>query len=171
MYLSLAAVMWQRSDMAHIQRRALLQHEGRFMVLTLVVLSSVAVLVAIVTQLGNAKSMQGLERTFHIGLAGLTVLSSWLFTQALFAQHYAHEFYVNRMHAQRDVLNFPGTPDPAYGDFFYFACVIGTSGQTADVSFTDSKLRRIGTLHCVLAFLFNTTMLALTINVAASLLG
>ena len=43
------------------------------------------------------------------------------------------------------------------------------SGQTADVTFTDSKLRRIGTLHCVLAFLFNTTMLALTINVAAGL--
>jgi uncharacterized membrane protein len=107
----------------------------------------------------------------HISLAGLTVLTSWLFTQTLFALHYAHEFYVTRLRTQREVLNFPGTADPDYGDFLYFACVIGTSGQTADVSFTDSKLRRIGTLHCVLAFLFNTTMLALTINVAASLLG
>ena len=56
------------------------------------------------------------------------------------------------------------------GDFFYFACVIGTSGQTADVAFATSALRRVGTLHCVLAFFFNTTLLALTINVAAGLI-
>jgi uncharacterized membrane protein len=68
-----------------------------------------------------------------------------------------------------DVLQFPGTADPTYGDFFYFAAVIGTSGQTADVAFTSSKLRRIGVLHCILAFFFNTTVLALTINIAAGL--
>ena len=169
LYLILAAVLIARADVARIRRRALQQYEGRFVVLTLVVLASVAVLVAIGSQLGIAKSMTGVEKSIHVGLAALTVLSSWLFTQSLFAMHYAHEFYVTRQQQHRDILQFPGTPDPDYGDFMYFACVIGTSGQTADVTFTDSKLRRIGTLHCVLAFLFNTTMLALTINVAAGL--
>ena len=169
LYLILAAVLIARADVARIRRRAVQQHEGRFVVLTLVVLASVAVLVAIGTQLGIAKSMTGVEKSIHVGLAALTVLSSWLFTQSLFAMHYAHEFYVTRQQQHRDILQFPGTPDPDYGDFMYFACVIGTSGQTADVVFTDSKLRRIGTLHCVQAFLFNTTMLALTINVAAGL--
>ena len=158
LYLALAAVLFHRSDVDRIRRRALQQYEGRFVVLSLVVLASAAVLVAIGSQLGVAKTM-----------AGLTVVTSWLFTQSLFAMHYAHEFYVTRQHEHRDVLQFPGTSDPDYGDFMYFACVIGTSGQTADVAITDSKLRRIGTLHCVLAFLFNTTMLALTINVAAGL--
>jgi hypothetical protein len=52
----------------------------------------------------------------------------------------------------------------------YFACVIGTSGQTADVSFTSRSMRRTGLLHCVLAFFFNTTLVALTINIASSLM-
>ena len=58
---------------------------------------------------------------------------------------------------------------PDYGDFFYFAAVIGSSGQSADVAFVGKPMRRIGTLHCVLAFLFNTTVLALLINIGASL--
>ncbi|MES2049282.1 MAG: DUF1345 domain-containing protein [Pseudomonadota bacterium] len=66
-------------------------------------------------------------------------------------------------------LAFPGGHAPDYGDFLYFACVIGTSGQTADVSFTCRFMRRIGTVHCVLAFIFNTTLLALTINIASGL--
>jgi uncharacterized membrane protein len=71
---------------------------------------------------------------------------------------------------QADPLLFPGTPEPGYGDFIYFACVIGTSGQTADVSFNGSALRRVGTLHRVLALFFNATLLALSINIAAGLL-
>ncbi len=64
----------------------------------------------------------------------------------------------------------PSDEHPDYGDFFYFAVVIGTSGQTADVAFVSKPMRRIGTLHCILAYLFNTTVLALLINIGASLL-
>jgi len=66
-------------------------------------------------------------------------------------------------------LEFPGGHAPDYGDFLYFACVIGTSGQTADVSFSSRVMRRTGLVHCVLAFLFNTTLIALTINIASGL--
>jgi|GEM_PF-5061079 len=51
----------------------------------------------------------------------------------------------------------------------HVAAVIGTSGQTADVSFTSKPMRRIGSLHCILAYLFNTTVLALLINIGASM--
>ena len=64
---------------------------------------------------------------------------------------------------------FPDTTTPDYLDFLYVAAVIGTSGQTADVAFNSPHMRRIGLLHSVLAFLFNTSLLALTINIAASL--
>jgi uncharacterized membrane protein len=67
-------------------------------------------------------------------------------------------------------LDFPDEVAPDYGDFVYFAFVIGTSGQTVDVSFTSKSIRRIGAVHCVLAFVFNTTVLALTINIAAGLI-
>jgi uncharacterized membrane protein len=113
--------------------------------------------------------MHGLQKTRHVALAAATVLSAWMFTQTLFALEYAHDFYIGRIHGRPDSLSFPGTRDPAYSDFLYFACVIGTSGQTADVSFTDTALRRVGLVHCVLAFFFNTTVLALTINIAAGL--
>ena len=66
-------------------------------------------------------------------------------------------------------LAFPGDEPPDYWDFLHFSVVIGVASQTADVAFTAKSLRRIGTAHGVVAFVFNTVILALTINIAASL--
>lgn len=170
LYLALVAHMFGTENPERIRRRALHEDEGRFAILLMVVVAAAAVLLAVGTQLAEVKNLQGTERTLPMALAGLTVVTSWLFTQVLFALHYAHNFYMARLHKQADPLTFPGTPEPRYGDFLYFACVIGTSGQTADVSFTGSALRGVGTLHCVLAFFFNATLLALSINIAAGLL-
>ena len=135
----------------------------------LVVTTACAVLYAIAVDLAAAKSLSGAQRAGHVAMAVLTLVTSWLFTQTMFAFQYAHDFYLARQRERADPLSFPGTPDPAYTDFMYFACVIGTSGQTADVAFASRRMRRVGLLHCVLAFVFNTTLLALTINVAAGL--
>lgn len=170
LYLALVAALALRADAESMRQRALRQDEGSVVVLALVVLAGAAVLLAVGSQLSTVKDMHGSARTLHIALAALTVLTSWLFTQTLFALHYAHDFYVARVRRREDPLQFPGTAEPVYGDFFYFACIIGTSGQTADVAFTGSALRRVGTLHCVLAFFFNATLLALAINIAAGLL-
>jgi len=170
LYLALVAFMAQHADLESMRRRALREDEGRFVVLVLVVAAAAAVLLAVASQLAAAKDLQGALHRLHVALAALTVATSWFFTQTLFALHYAHDFYAARARHGADPLQFPGTPDPGYGDFFYFACVIGTSGQTADVAFATSALRRVGTLHCVLAFFFNTTLLALAINIAAGLL-
>ena len=88
----------------------------------------------------------------------------------MFALHYAHDFYVAQEHGKLGGLEFPKSPTPEYSDFLYFACVIGTSGQTADVSFTSRSMRRTGLVHCVLAFFFNTTLVALTINISYGLM-
>lgn len=169
LYLALAWQMARGAAPEAMRRRALHQDEGRFFVLALVVLAAIAVLVAIGSQLAVVKEMHGLQKTRHVALAALTVVTGWTFTQTLFALHYAHDFYMGRVRGAPDALAFPGTADPTYRDFLYFACVIGTSGQTADVSFNGSALRGVGLLHCVLAFFFNTTVLALTINIAAGL--
>jgi uncharacterized membrane protein len=169
LYLLLAARMMFWSTHERMRTRALLHDEGRIMVLFLVVTAAVMSLGAIVAELAVVKEMHGTLRYAHIALATLTVLSSWAFTQTMFALHYAHDYYASEIRGSSGGLDFPGGHAPDYGDFLYFACVIGTSGQTADVSFSNRTMRRTGLVHCVLAFFFNTTLVALTINIASGL--
>lgn len=170
LYLLLTSIMMARSDSNKIRLRAVQQSEGARLILALVALSAVVCLLAIIAELSVAKDMHGAARIGHIGLGVLTIASSWLFTQTMFALHYAHEYFLAQHRNRPPGLAFPGDETPDYGDFFYFAAVIGTSGQTADISFTSRPMRRIGTLHCILSFAFNTTLLALMINIAAGLL-
>lgn len=170
LYVFLAAAMMMRSSHELMRKRALHQDEGQLTILVLVVITSVASLVAIAGQLTMVRELHGWWRIAHVALAGMTVLSSWAFIQVMFTLHYAHDYYAAIGRKQPAPLAFPGTEPPGYGDFFYFAAVIGTSGQTADVSFVSRPLRRIGSVHCILAYLFNTTVLALLINIGAGLL-
>jgi uncharacterized membrane protein len=170
LYVLLAAVMMVRSSEHRMRHRAQLQDDGQLVILALVAVATVASLAAIAGELAVVKDLaHGPRRDAHIALAGLTVLSSWGFIQVMFTLHYAHDWYAAKCHGRPPGLQFPGEEEPDYGDFFYFAAVIGTSGQTADVSFVTKPMRRIGSLHCILAYLFNTTVLALLINIGASL--
>jgi len=169
LYVLLAATMMIRSSTHHMRHRAQLQDDGALVILALVVVAAIASLVAIAGELVVVKDMHGPIKAAHIALAGATVLSSWAFIQVMFALHYAHDYYVATCHGRAAGLQFPEEEAPDYGDFFYFSAVIGTSGQTADVSFVTKPLRRIGAVHCILAYLFNTTVLALLINIGASL--
>lgn len=169
-FLAVTGQMMLRTEADVIRRRAVSQDEGRIAILVLVVLAAVAMLVAVASELVLARELQGLSRHLHIALAAFTVMTSWFFTQVLFAMHYAHDFYMARACGEPDPLDFPGTDDPLYGDFLYFAVVLGTSAQTADVSFQGRLLRPVGTLHCLMAFVFNASLIGLTVNVAAGLL-
>lgn len=168
-YVLLAVVMMNRSTPHKMRRRAQLQDDGQLVILALVVVATVASLIAIAGELVVSKDMHGLLKTAHIAIAGCTVLTSWAFIQIMFTLHYAHDYYAAACHARPPGLQFPEDDSPDYGDFFYFAAVIGTSGQTADVSFVSKPMRRIGSLHCILSYLFNTTVLALLINIGAGL--
>ncbi len=170
LYLVLAAHMMVRSSNDHMRNRSQLEDESKKVILALVVVATIASLVAIAGELVVVRNMQGFVKTAHVALAGVTVLSSWAFIQVMFTLHYAHDYYNAMVHQRTPGLQFPGDEEPDYGDFFYFASVIGTSGQTADVAFVSKPMRRIGVLHCILSYLFNTTVLALLINIGASLL-
>lgn len=169
LYIVLASVMMARSSKEKMQRRACAQDDGKTVILVIVVFAAVASLSAIVAELAVVKDMKGALRYAHVALAIVTIVSSWVFTHMMFALHYAHDYYVAIIDKQTGGLIFPEEDNPEYGDFLYLAFIIGTSGQTADVSFSSKPMRRVGLLHCVLAFIFNTTLLALTINIAASL--
>lgn len=169
LYVLLAAVMMSRSSQLHMRHRAQLQDESKLTILVLVVVAGIASLAAIAGELAVVKDMHGIEKIAHVALAGLTVLSSWAFIQIMFTLHYAHDYYASDAKGRTPGLQFPDDDKPDYGDFFYFSAVIGTSGQTADVAFVSKPMRRIGSVHCILAYLFNTTVLALLINIGASL--
>ncbi|MFM2340490.1 MAG: hypothetical protein RLZZ592_143 [Pseudomonadota bacterium] len=170
LYLGLAGWMMCHATPEQIVRRARREDEGARTILALVVIAALCSLGAIVAELGSARDLHGAERVAHIALAVATLVSSWAFTQLMFALHYAHDYHLARQHGRPPGLDFPGTDEPDYLDFLYFAVVIGTSGQTADIAFSSRAMRRIGMVHCVLAFVFNTSLIGLMINVASGLI-
>jgi len=170
LYLILASLMIKSTSHAQMKLRAKKQNEGKYVVLSLVVIAATVSLGAIVLELGIVKEISGFIRSAHIVLTILTILSSWAFTQTMFALHYAHDFYSAIDKGKEGGLSFPNQKLPDYMDFLYFSCVIGTSGQTADVSFTSQSMRKIGLIHSVLAFFFNTSLVALMINIASGLI-
>lgn len=175
-YIATSFWVMSRATAASIRRRAIMIDESRFVVLTVCILAAVASIVAIVMQLAITKDMHGTLRFLHLGLAALTIVSSWTFTHVMFAQHYAHEYFVERSSELqiapefRGGISFPGGGEPNYSDFLYFTFVIAVASQTADVAVCSRPMRKVALVHCVLSFFFNTTVLALTINIAAGLI-
>lgn len=170
LYILLACWMMFRSDSKQISRRAASEDEGQLAILALTTLAAIASLAAIIAELAKAKNAAGHIEWQCIALSGATVFLSWTFMQTIFALHYAHEFFMeNADGTLSGGLKFPGNETPDYWDFVYHSFVIGTAAQTADIEITSRILRRITTLHCVVAFFFNTTIFALTVNIGASL--
>lgn len=153
-----------------IRARAAIEDEGRGLILGLVILASLVSLAAMAAELSFARSSHGLDKLLHVGAAFISVAGSWLVVQVIFALHYAHEYYSagDKGHDRRG-LAFPGDEPPDYWDFLHFSIVIGVAAQTADIAFTGKTLRRLGTLHSLIAFAFNTVVVALTINLLAGL--
>jgi uncharacterized membrane protein len=168
--IALDFVMIAGSDERTMRRRAALLDDGQQTILALSVIAAVASLIAIAAELAVVRDLGGAVRLAHVALAALTVATAWTFIHVMFAVHYAHEWIKSRDAAAGPGLRIPGEDHPDYWDFLYVAVVIGTSGQTADVEFTSKRMRRIGLVHCTLAFFFNTTVLALTVNIAAGLI-
>jgi len=156
-----------------IRQQAANQDEGQGFILGLVTTAAAASLLAVGAELSAAHADHGLARTLQVALAFGTVAVSWFITQLIFALHYAHEYYAPDADLGGEAvvggLLFPGKEPPDYWDFLHFAVVLGAACQTADVAFTSKAIRRVGTVHTLLAFTFNTVVLALTINLLAGL--
>jgi len=169
LYLILISVMMSKSDVDTIRSRAAEQDEGALIILVFTILTVMASVVAIVEELATAKDHHAAT---HIILTAITIVLSWLFMQTMFALHYTHKYYNNWAKTKNNGLEFPDENlQPDYWDFIYFSFIIGTAAQTADINITSKSFRRLVTLHCVIVFFFNMTILALTINIGASLLS
>jgi uncharacterized membrane protein len=162
-YLALVYIMVLRSGIAHIRRNAVLQDDGRFLILLVTALGAFASIAAIVFELGASnRSGPGLA------LATITIALSWAAVHTGFSLHYAHEYYRG---SKPGGLQFPSGDqhdEADYWDFVYFSFVIGMTAQVSDVGITDRIIRRTATVHGIISFVFNTALVALMVNIAAS---
>ena len=163
LYLVLAYSMMLRCDVGHIRRSAVMQDDGRFLLLLLTALGAFASLAAIVFELGASEGNPA-----GLTLAIVTIVLSWAIVHTAFALHYAHEFYRGK---KAGGLQFPSGDAHAeadYWDFVYFSFVIGMTAQVSDVGITDKVIRRTATVHGIISFVFNTALIALMVNIAGS---
>jgi uncharacterized membrane protein len=162
-FLGLTAASFFRSQDRDISADAKRQQEGEWSVFALTLIGAVMSFISIFLFSGSSAD--------HKALVVTTLILSWLTTHVSFAYRYAHEYYTKNDHGDPDGgIEFPNDDRPDYLDFIYFSFVLGMTFQVSDCNVTSKKLRRLATLQGLIGFLFNTVILALSVNIAASLI-
>ena len=159
------ALCWQLltiDDPATIEKIAMDNDANRtfLLVITVIVMGVLLIAVAAETVGHNPKL---LDKALIIA----TLIIAWLFSNTVYALHYAHMAYVQPGSGCCG-FRFPGTDQPVYWDFVYFAFTCGMAFATSDVQITDQRIRKVVTFQCLAAFAFNIGVLAFTINLLAS---
>jgi uncharacterized membrane protein len=176
--LHVLLVWWMmlRETEARIRRRAALQDESGWTILAVSAGAAFFSLLAIIGLLSGFKSLSAAAQPLHLALALWTIFGSWFFLHTLFTLHYAHEYYGAPLDTAaeqtvRGGLQFQGPGEiHNYLDFAYYSFTIGMTAQTSDTGATTPRMRILTLAHAILTFFFNTVILALSINIAASLL-
>jgi uncharacterized membrane protein len=169
LFLLLALKMMSTASIADLKKRAGLEEEGRLATLAIVTAATVVALIALGLELSSALQDKAPDKPLRVAIAFSAILGSWLFVNFAFAFHYAHEVYRTKLSVNS--LSFPNEKEPDYWDFLYFAIVVGTTFQTSDVEIRSRILRRTAMVQGLVAFLFNTAIIALTVSVASQLIG
>lgn len=166
-YLTALTILFCNTTSPALMRgQARKQDTGRWGVLWTSLILTGFVSLALTTEMGGAKGGDAKALT----IAAITIVLSWLFFNVMFGMHYAHGFYGD-FGKKHEGLDFPGTEEPDYWDFMYFAIVIGMTFQVSDVQISSRYLRRVALLHSVIAFFFNVFIIAMSVNIAAGLAG
>lgn len=121
------------------------------------------------------ESKQGLS--LHIVLAFSSVFCSWALVHTLFTLRYAHLYYrreklmIASENSDAPALDFPNEREPDYLDFAYFSFVVGMTFQVSDVEISSRDIRRLTLLHGLLSFIYNTVIVAFSINIISGLIA
>jgi uncharacterized membrane protein len=120
-----------------------------------------------------AKELQGKANLTGTVLVIATLVVAWLFSNTVYAVHYAHLFYSDCDDDGKDEggIDFPECAEPDYWDFLYFSFTLGMTFQTSDVQISSRRVRRVVLGQTLAAFVFNIGVLAFTINVLGSSSG
>ena len=172
-FLGVAAYVFVTTTAERMPARAEAQEEGEWTIFWLTLAVVIVSFVVISSEFSAIKRASDADRGLQVALVAVTLFMSWLVTHVTFAFRYAHEFDADDLGGP-DVdggLEFPGETRPDYMDFLYFSLVLGMTFQVSDVQITSRKLRRVAALHGLLSFLFNTVIVAFTVNIAAGMMG
>lgn len=151
-----------RINVDAMRRNAQRNDANRHVMLLLTAIVSLVILVAV----GVATSQRQAPSPLVVVLVLTTLAIAWVFSNSVYAMHYAHIFYRSGAGGgDRRGLNFPDTAEPDYWDFVYFAFTLGMTFQTSDVDVTSRPVRKVVIFHCLAGFVFNLGILAFTINV------
>ncbi|MFO0564523.1 MAG: DUF1345 domain-containing protein [Polyangiaceae bacterium] len=150
-----------RFDAERTRRRAAAEDPGRTLVFVIALAASAFSLFAATVVLREIGGFERNERLFWSVLALLAVVLSWVLTHTVYGLRYAHLHYRGK---HVGGLRFPGDHDPTEVDFAYFSFTLGMCFQVSDVSIESSRIRRTVLGHALLSFVYNTTILALALN-------
>jgi uncharacterized membrane protein len=170
LYLALVLQMMVRATPDDVRALAAPEDENAAAVLSVVSAAALASTAAIVTMLATAGKLSEAQRIWHVTLAGATVVGSWAVIPVVFTLHYARVYYRSPPDAR--ALIFPDRDlEPDYWDFLYFSFTIAVASQTSDIALASRAARRIALAQSLLAFFFNASILAMAINIAASVVS
>ena len=157
----------RQGEAVRMRRRAARNDANRAVLLVFCGIVLFVVLVAV------GGELRGRSSVVTIALVVTTLILAWLFSNIVYALHYAHLFYSagdngkmgDKAGGDAGGLQFPDTAEPDYWDFLYFSVTLGMTFQTSDVSIASRRMRRVVTGQCLAAFIFNLGVIAFTVNV------
>jgi uncharacterized membrane protein len=161
----LLAAWWviARTDASATEHLATREDNGRGATGVILVVASLGSLITVVAGLVHDKGSVRVTTVFAL----VTVVVSWFVVQTVFTLRYAHLYYTEPTGG----IDFPGEEDPDYGDFAYVALTVGVAFQVSDTAFSQRSLRRTLTRHGLLAYLFGTIIIGVTINVVGNIVS
>jgi len=177
-------------DMKKVART---QDSNRTLIFIFVLAAAVASLFVVVLLLSSTKELSGVELSLQVVLSVSAVTCSWAMVHTIFAFRYAHLYYElaepesksgagikskTELKPEQKLepkyiegLEFPKELKPDYLDFAYFSFVIGMTFQVSDVEISSKRIRRLALMHGLVAFAFNTIIVALSINIISGLIS
>ncbi|MDN4574680.1 DUF1345 domain-containing protein [Pandoraea cepalis] len=169
-YLAMIWLMMVTAPKRSIERFAEQEDQSAAIVLTVVSLSAIASVAAIIHVLASAKTGAPHQASEHVLFAAATLIAGWFLVPTIYTLHYARLYFTDT--ESPFALAWPDRDcDPDYWDFLYFSFTIAVASQTADIALTSRRMRRTALAQAVLSFFFNLAVLGLSINIGAGLLA
>jgi uncharacterized membrane protein len=173
--LVLVGLLMFTADATHIRKIATAEDNSRVLASAFLLAASLASFLAVLALSRTLHDLSRVELVWRGVLSIAAVVEAWFIVHSVFTLRYAHQYYDEGPDGQdARGIDFPNqAPDfePDYLDFAYFAFTIGMAAQTADVGISGRLPRRTALLHSLIAFSFNTAIVALSISALGGLLG
>lgn len=167
------AVVWPvllRARDEHMEELVVRRDSTRPLTSSLLTGASLASLLGVGFALDLAGREEGATRAWLIALAVVTVVSSWLVINTVYALRYASIHYrqADRGFGFTSLDQHRDRPD--FRDFAYVAFTIGMTYQVSDTTTCDPGTRRVVLGHAVISYVFGVVIVAGVINLISGLL-